>query len=237
MYYAGGEDKKSEEKKSEKEIVYATSREMKAYFQKMMEKMGEIAAKLEGALEENRKLRKDAERRDKEINNLQMKVELLEQRSRINNLEIVNLPVTPNENPVEIVKSLAQCVGVEIRDEDIQAVHRVPRYDKKGKNMVVQFCSRWKKNIILQACADFRKRNNNKITAKDINNSLPDQAVYVSEHLTPKNKILLRKTKQRIRDIGWKYSWTRDGAIYVRKDEQDRRRINITEESELQKLQ
>ncbi|KAI5706742.1 hypothetical protein M8J75_010907 [Diaphorina citri] len=166
MYYAGGEDKKSEEKKSEKEIVYATSREMKAYFQKMMEKMGEIAAKLEGALEENKKLRKDAERRDKEINNLQMKVELLEQRTRINNLEIVNLPVTPNENPVEIVKSLAQCVGVEIRDEDIQAVHRVPRYDKKGKNMVVQFCSRWKKNIILQACADFRKRNNNKINFK-----------------------------------------------------------------------
>lgn len=218
-------------------IEYVTSKEMKSYMNKLMEKLSAITTRLDGALEENKKLREEAAVRDAEIKTLTKKVDFLEQRSRINNVEITNFPITSNENPVELVKALAQLVGADIKDEDVQAAHRVPRFDKKGKNIVVQFCSRWKKNSLLQACLNYRKVNNNKISAKNINNTLPDEAVYISEHLSPKFKQLFAKTRQRVKELGWKTAHTRDGAIYAKKDDQDRKKTLITDESDLLKLQ
>ncbi|KAL1446285.1 hypothetical protein WDU94_013940 [Cyamophila willieti] len=205
---------------------------MKSYFKKVLDKLEGITVQLNGALEENKKLREEADQRDKQISGLQKTVDQLQQRMRINNVEISNFPTTPNENPVEVVKAIAKHVGVEIKDEDIQAAHRVDRFDKKEKNIVVQFCSRWKKNILLQAWGNHRKTNK-KTMAKSINKALPEREIFVSEHLTPKNKTLLRKTKDKIRLVGWKYTWTKDGTIYVRKNEQDKRRIPINVEADL----
>uniref|UniRef100_A0A8D8VUZ7 FP protein C-terminal domain-containing protein n=1 Tax=Cacopsylla melanoneura TaxID=428564 RepID=A0A8D8VUZ7_9HEMI len=217
-------------KQGENDLV--TVKEMKGYFKKVLDKLEGITNQLNGALEENKKLRQEADKRDQQIHGLQKTVDQLQQRTRINNLEIANFPMTQNENPVEVVKEIAKHVGVEIKEEDIQAAHRVDRFDKKEKNIVVQFCSRWKKNILLQAWTNHRKTNR-KTTANKINNALPEREIYLSEHLTPKNKILLRKTKQRIREVGWKYTWTKEGTIYARKNEQDKRRIPITEEADL----
>ncbi|KAI5733301.1 hypothetical protein M8J76_010252 [Diaphorina citri] len=205
---------------------------------KAMEKLTNVEKKLEKALAENRKLREEAESRDKEVIALTKRIDTLEQRSRINNLEIANFPATTNENPVEIVKAIAGKVGVEISDKDIQAVHRVPKFNKNApKNIVVQFCSRWTKNIILDACARYRKNNNGKIMAQDVNRSLRDQPIFISEHLTPKNKQLLRKTKEKARLVNWKYIWTRDGNIYTRKDQNSQTRVQIREESDLANVQ
>ncbi|KAI5710638.1 hypothetical protein M8J75_013946 [Diaphorina citri] len=147
---------------------------------KAMEKLTNVEKKLEKALAENRKLREEAESRDKEVIALTKRIDTLEQRSRINNLEIANFPATTNENPVEIVKAIA---------------------------------------------------------GKDVNRSLRDQPIFISEHLTPKNKQLLRKTKEKARLVNWKYIWTRDGNIYTRKDQNSQTRVQIREESDLANVQ
>ncbi|KAI5735885.1 hypothetical protein M8J77_023868 [Diaphorina citri] len=139
-----------------------------------------------------------------------------------------------SENIVEIVKEIGAKVGFNIKDDDIQAAHRVPRFDKAAtKNIVIQFCSRWKKNQLLQACSRFRKDNNNKISAKNINRNLPDQTIYISEHLTPKFKGLLKKAKQQARDAGWKFIWTNDGHIHAKKDDKTTPRISIQCEQDI----
>lgn len=211
--------------------------ETKELVKKVLAKCAAIEGQLKVALEDNRKLREEAVKRDETIASLNQRIDVLEQRSRINNLEICNFPVTQNENLVEVVKAVGKAVGVEIVDQDIQAVHRVPRFNQNAtKNIVVQFCSRWKKNSILQACARFRKGNNNKITSKAINQNLPDQVVFVNEHLSPKYKALLGKVKKQIKDAGWKYSWTRDGCIYVKKDDTVNARIMISSEEDILKI-
>lgn len=208
---------------------YVTSKEFKSY-------MNKLISRLDAVLEENKKLREEAVVRDEEIRKLSKKVDNLEQRLRINNVEIVNFPITTNEKPAEIIKATAQLVGLEVKDEDIQAVHRVPRYDNKVKNIVVQFVSRWKKNLFIQSCINYRKANNNKISASTINPNLPDEPVYVSEHLSPKMKILLGKTKNRVKAAGWRNAHTRDGVIFAKKDENDKRKTMITDEADLDKI-
>lgn len=211
--------------------------ETKELVKKVLAKCSAIEGQLKAALDDNKKLKEDAIKRDETIATLNRRVDVLEQRSRINNIEISNFPVTQNENLVEVVKSMGRAVGVDIADLDIQAVHRVPRFNVNAtKNIVVQFCSMWKKNSIIQACARFRKENNFKISAKAINSNLPDQVIFVSEHLSPKYKALLGKVKKQIKDAGWKYVWTRHGCIYVKKDETVNNRIMISCEEDLLKI-
>lgn len=185
----------------------------------MDSKISSIENQLRKTLEENKKLKEEGKKRDQEIVSLNKRVDLLEQRSRINNIEISDFPSTPGEKLVEIVKAIGSKIGVDIVDADIQAAHRVPRFNNGTKNIVVQMCSRWKKNSFIKACATFRKGNNNKFSAKDINRNLPDQNVYVSEHLSPRYKVLLAKAKSQAKDKGWKYVWTRDCNILARKDQ------------------
>lgn len=215
---------------------FVTSKVFKDYMNKLLSQMNGLTTRLDGVLEENKKLREEATAKDGEIRKLNKRVDFLEQRSRINNVEIANFPVTTNEDPVEIVKSISQLVGADIKPEDIQAVHRVPRFDKKGKNLIVQFCSRWKKNTLIQASLNYRKSNNNKISAAAINSNLPDQGVFISEHLSPKNKVLLAKTKKRVKELGWKTAHTRDGVIFAKKDDQDRKKTMISDEEDLMKM-
>lgn len=174
--------------------------------------------------------------RDADIQSLTERVERVELRTRINNVEITNFPVTQNENLVEVVKVLAWRVEIDIRDEDIISVHRVPRYDKQGMNIVVHFVSKYKKNMLLRACSDYRRANGNRISAKALNSALPDVHVYVQEHLSPKKKVLLRQTKQRVRELGYQCTFTIDGNIYVRRRYEDRETILIASQADLLKL-
>lgn len=196
-----------------------------------------IDQQLKKALEENKKLREESKKKDEVISSLNNRVDLLEQRTRINNVEVCNFPVTPGENLVDIVKEIGNKVGLKIEDGNIQAAHRVPCFNKAAtKNIIIQFCSRWKKNMLLQACSNYRKANNNKISANTINCNLPDQTLYISEHLTPKYKGLLKKTKQRAKEVGWKYIWTNDCYIYAKKDEANNRRISVACEGDIDEI-
>lgn len=215
---------------------YITNKVFKDYMNKLMNKVTDLTTRLDGVLEENKKLREEATVRETEIQKLNKRVDMLEQRSRINNVEIANFPITTNEKPAEIVKAVAQLVGMEIKEEDMQAVHRVPRYDNKVKNMVVQFVSRWKKNLFIQSCINYRKNHNNNISASAINSTLADQPIYISEHLSPKMKVLLAKTRNRVKEVGWMNAHTRDGVIYAKKDANDRKKTLISEDADLVKI-
>lgn len=215
-----------------------SAEESKDYFNKVLTQLNLMEDQMKKMRQENKQLREEGARRDKEVKELTKRVNLLEQRSRINNIEIANFPPTPKENLRDVVKSIAKAVGVEILDDDIQAVHRVQRYDQTArKNIVAQFCSRWKKNSILQACKSYRKQNESKISAKSVNPNLPDDQIYVSEHLTPGNKMLLGKTKKQAKAVQWKFIWTKDGVIHAKKDENDTNSTQITCEEDLLKME
>lgn len=189
--------------------------------------MGEIT-KLQtkvATLEKQKTLAED------EVTKLRVENQDLQQYVRRNNLEIHGIPHVNNENPVEIAKSLGKALGVEVCDSDIDACHRLPQKKMEfPPPLLIKFCSRLKKDQLLSA-----KKIGDRISSKDVGIPAPDRSVYINEHLTPNNKYL-HKLARDLRKCGFKYVWTRECKIYVRKSD-NQRAIRITSVEDVKRLQ
>lgn len=45
-------------------------------------------------------------------------------------MEITGVPITPHDNPKQIVKEIGSLIGVDVKDSDIAAAHKLPAFKK-----------------------------------------------------------------------------------------------------------
>lgn len=176
-------------------------------------------------LEMQELLRQNIELRE-ENKRLSEKCDDLEQYQRLNNLEIKGAP--EESDPVTVVKKIGEAVGESIETTDIDICHWV-RTPKPGvKNIIVRFVRRSKRNDVLAKC---RKKKVN----CSILGCMQETPLFVNEHLTQKNKALLSAAIQKKKEAGWKFAWTTNGRVLVRKDE-DAPVIHIAHEGNLTQI-
>lgn len=171
-----------------------------------------------------------------EADNTSLRVEManLNQYMRRNNIEISGVPETKGENVIEIVQNIGETVGVNISPTVIDTCHRVPNHSGglKPKSIIVKFSSRLAKQNLLSAAKMKRQAlNTSSLGLKNMN----AKPFYLTDHLTPQNKMLLFKVKSYCRENGFKYVWVNDCKILVRKSDTDRIH-HITDEASLAKL-
>lgn len=174
---------------------------------------------------------KQLEARDREITELRSTVAELqhiaaaqEQNGIRNELEIVGIPETEHENLHQLVLVASAKLGVTLVDTDIDGLHRAgPRRSStipsasNPKNLprpiVVKLTRRTKRDELVKASKE-RKT----LTSQDI---VPgtSTSVYMNERLTKLNRALFRLARERAAQHKFRYCWTRDGCIYVRKAE------------------
>ena len=106
----------------------------------------------------------------------------LQQYGRRENMRIAGIAEEEGENLREKVKEIGMKVGVEIRDQDINVVHRSGQRGARPRIVLVRFVSRDVKHELL------KKRKN----FKDIE-ALKN--VYIGDDLTPLRAKLLKKVK------------------------------------------
>ncbi|KAL4703232.1 hypothetical protein ACJJTC_013999 [Scirpophaga incertulas] len=121
-----------------------------------------------------------------ELEGLQQSVGEVEQRARLNNLEIFGVPERKSEDLLLITSQIASAVGGD------------------------DHCTGW--DSLLSAA---RKKRG--LTTADINIPGDVRSIYVNEHLTPRNKTLLKLTRAKCKELGFQNVWTRNTKIYVRK--------------------
>jgi uncharacterized protein YoxC len=147
------------------------------------------------------------------VSDLKEKVRSLEQYTRRLNVEISGVPVSPKEDIVRLVKDVGKAMGVEVLDNHIAAAHRVPSYNKERiPSVVVQLQNKQLKDTWI---TNFRQKKT--MTAKEVNAAFPNDLVYINDHLSPDNKILLSTLKKKAKAVGYTYAWCRDGKFYARK--------------------
>lgn len=137
----------------------------------------------------------------------------LKQYTRRVNIEIANLPEADQENLTEVISTLQEIAGINMNDS-VSIIHRVPSFNKeKPKPIICQFKSKPLRDIFL------KKLRNCKLTAKQVNPRFPDSPIFFNEHLAPELKQLFFQARKFKTEHQFRFCWTRDGKIFLRKDE------------------
>ena len=151
------------------------------------------------------------------------KIDALEQYGRRQNLEIVGIPETQGEDTNKLVIEVAKMLNIEVTPDQISTSHRLPTRRTRHENnstktflppIIVKFVNRDARNKIYA---------NRKLTRDlDCNNFsvYGTKSVFINENLTRPRKKLLWMTKQKAKLADYKYLWTSNGNIFVRKSEE-----------------
>lgn len=177
----------------------------------LMEEVRESCKKIK---KENFEIKEENRVLKKSVASLEQRMRNMEQYSRQSNIEISGVPETKGENMEDLLEDVAKAVNVELKKERVVAAHRVPTYDSsRVPSIIVKFTTRLDRDIWIQAFREVRP-----LTADKINRRFSKAKVFINEHLSPENKQLLNKTKERAKEQGYKYVWSREGKIFVRWD-------------------
>lgn len=149
------------------------------------------------------------------LDKLEEEYDTKDQWSRLNNAEIKGLPQVNNENLFEIIARIGAIINYPITKTQINFVTRVPARDKdRAKPIIVSFLSRYVKEDFVAAARYVLKTS--PITASQFGLS-GNQRIFINDHLTMKNKILLSKVKKMASETGFQYVWVKHAKIHARK--------------------
>lgn len=149
----------------------------------------------------------------RQLHDTSLRVTAQDQYSRNKNLEIKGVPLTEDENLVNVLGKVGDVLGAKIEEHDIETCHRVPsRKNDSNQNIVVVLNRRAHRDEIIE------KARKKRITTEDLgfNGKTP---VYVNEHLCPALKKLLGMTIARKKEMNWRFAWAKAGKVFARKAE------------------
>ena len=191
--------------------------EMKKSVHFVSMKNDELQSKIESTEKLVTAMDKTLEAQVVHISNLEARIEAMEQHSRQCNIEISNLPERKGENLISLVEKIGDSIKYTIAPTDIVLVHRVPHFSTKNshpKNIVVKFSSRIIRDNILAAA-----RLAGGLHTTNLGVTGDSHRVYINEHLTLKNKLLLRDAKIAAKNNNFRFVWVKHGSILARETE------------------
>ena len=197
-------------------------------FQKTMDGFTDALKKMNALTLENQSLKT-------QINTLNTRIESMEQYQRANSLEIQGMPESKNENLVDVVKKIGDFIDFKIDENKIDCVHRIlSRNPNLPKPIIVKFNSRiYKENVLGAAKIKIRSKTDRKGPGLFLDNS--DKPIFINENLSSVKKFLYKNARDLAKTKGFKFVWTRNGNIFLRKNEQSKI-ILVEDSSVLDKL-
>lgn len=158
------------------------------------------------------------------IANLQTKINQYEQECILNDLEVTGLPEETNESPIHLASLLAKKLGVSLSEHDIVSAERVGRKilaeRKEGdttvvrpRALVIRLVRRGTRDELLRAA-----RVRRGLDSSGVATAAAPRRVYINERLSRLNKQLFYKAREESRRLMWKFTWTKNGNIFVRRD-------------------
>ena len=207
-------------------------------YDEMSKKVDAFEAENELIRSENKVLKKSLETMDRVLQSVKKAYNDLEQYGRRECVEIrgVPMPSHPSEESTnEIAKNLGKLMGVKISDNDISVSHRVPLSSKNKKSVpapiIVKFTRREKKDEFYSARMKLKK-----VTARDLGYRFnTNNYIFINESLTSENRNLFNEALRVKKQSGYKFFWTLNGQIYLRKSA-DTSSINIRCSDDLARL-
>ncbi|KOB76673.1 Zinc finger DNA binding protein [Operophtera brumata] len=145
-----------------------------------------------------------------------------EQEYLLNDVVITGFPEQKGENPVHLASLLGVKMGLTLDERDIVLVERegAPRRAPddssapvRARRIVVRFARRITRDEYLQSA-----RVRRGLTTTELSVEGAPARIYVNERLTKFNGQVFAKAREECRVHMWKYCWSKEGRIYVRKE-------------------
>ncbi|VVC96112.1 unnamed protein product, partial [Leptidea sinapis] len=132
---------------------------------------------------------------------------------RLNNAEIKGVPMKDRENLFEVVSKIGAKVRHCITKKDINFLARVPSKNTDApKPIIVSFVNRYMKEDFIEAARAFGKLRPVDIDLSGSHN------IFINDHLTVANKILLKKAKDIKNERQYAFLWIKNAKIFARKN-------------------
>ncbi|KAL4718886.1 hypothetical protein ACJJTC_006560 [Scirpophaga incertulas] len=175
---------------------------------------------------------------NKELKQLESKVETLEQVILSSKLELKNIPIestASKENLCEIVIKAANVLEVPLHQHEIKDIFRIKNKSGFG-TITVDLGSALKKEKFIKNARRFNIRNStNKLNSSHLSLAGPQIPIFVSDHLSQRARRLNCLARTFAQEHGFRFCWTSNGRTYLRKSEGERH-IRVDSESDLSTL-
>ena len=197
--------------------------------------------------EENNNLRLETLRLSKIIEEIKDNMNDMEQYSRRECCEITGIPETPDEDTNDLVIKVGALMDIELDEDDISVSHRLPTPSYASRvamapssrpnhttiqpKIIVKFVRREAKELLYTNCKHLRGK-----TTADLGlGRYSDNGLFISESLTQRNRMLFKECLAFKRKYNYKYIWTQQGRIYLRKGRDTQSRL-ISSKSDIESL-
>ena len=129
---------------------------------------------------------------------------------------------------------VGELIGVQVDEDDISISHRLPvssnyKGDRSNPSIIVKFVRRDLKEEFYSSRKDLKNFSTEDLGYSTTNN------IYINESLTEKNKELFRESLKAKKALKYKFIWTSNGRIYLRKDSNSRI-IHIKDKNTIKEL-
>ncbi len=198
---------------------------MKQELTNTKQELNTIKKERETLKEENSKLKRCVERceyklsciKRKQLKDLKIKIDEVEQKTLERDVQIVGIPELPEDlNGSEddemqlIVKLADEKMGITLKTSNIEKIHRLgKRRTEKDRDLVVRFKSNTMRNKF------YKKR-------KQTSNNLDQRKnVYINDCLTEYRRNLFYSARQLVKRKIVFAAWSQQGNILIRKNEDD----------------
>ena len=155
--------------------------------------------------------------------NLLVKLDELEQYARRDCLEITGIPIVPNDNPVILIQEASKIIGVDLEASDISIAHRLPPSKKVKDRTIVKFTRRVKRDEIYNKRKHLKSKRTKdlpSVSCEIESDAVSHKAqIHINESLTPYRRRLFGRLLQFKRNQGYKFLWTTNGKILLKKSE------------------
>lgn len=141
---------------------------------------------------------------------LNSKINELEQYGRKNNIIIIGIPQTDDEDIVGIILNLAGKLKVDINEHHISAAHRLRARGNKTAPIIVKLNSLIKRTKLIRNSKQMKIES----TVLGFEDRLP---IFINEDLTSQNVVLFSKALEFKRNGHIESTWTFNGKIFLRK--------------------
>lgn len=189
-----------------------------AQYEDLRQLLNTTTLELKNVKDENKTLRDNLCSLDARVKILEDENVKQQQWVRLQNVEIIGVPENKDEDTVAIVKKISEKIGVRIEPSDVEFAHRVqPRRAVsavRARPIIVRLRQRALKDQFIAAARKHRYLSNH-----DVGIGGESNKIFINEHLTKDNKMLLTNCKQKAKELNYKFIWTKNCRIFIRKNE------------------